>query len=1385
MRRLTRWILRGVAVLLVLIVLLVGAATTPWFKNLLRRELVHYAANAVEGDLQVGALTGSLWSDVSLHDVVIRQHGQPVVEVALVSAHYHPLQLLAGRIVVDAVLLDRPVVHLIQEENGWNLSHLIRTKTTPSDQAPRAFEVGRIDVSDGEAFVQPRQSPERHLIHMGLEGRVSYSASGLSAKIASLSAEDADTKVALRASADVATSEREVTLRHLLMQTGQSALAGDLQYKIDGGRAAFNGTLDVRTLAVREFAPYLPASAPLDLTAAGTVRASGSADAMHAEWRFDTNAGRIAGQGTMPLPGGRARLPITASVELAGVDPRKLTGVASLAGRLTGSATLDGEIDTADVTDSHVAFTVRADRSSLMGYEASAVAARGTFDRRTLQIDGRAAAYGASATVSGTIRNLQPGGTPTGTLAGRLQHLDLTRLPARLHAPAIATDVSGAYTVGLRANGTSATLDAEQSTVAGAVIAADTTASVDVRGTALAGRITGRVDHVPGDLLHVSAARGATDVGGTIDADVRVADLRRPMNAENLSGTALVTLDGSTVAGESLTRARAAATLANGLLEVRELDLRAKSATVTATGVVAVAPGAEGESDLTYTVDTDDLSALPGVSVAGLSGLAHIEGRIQGPYDRLVATGTYRAQELKYGTTLDALTVDGDITATLPGLDVKQLEATVSADGAMITIKGQEIRHLTLRSTYRQEGLDLTARVEQPERTLDVDGSLVLQPEAQEVRIRQFGLAGTGAGAGAPWRLADSEGAVIRYGAQALSIDHLTLARGAERIAASGQLAREAPSDSTLTLQLTGVQVGDLYGLLMGPPRFTGTASGSVRLQGSLAKPAVDASLEVTDGRVANVPYTRASAEVHLREKRVAVDGRIDEPTGASFTVQGEAPLAATAGPLDLHVTGTNVSLGLLQAATDHLQNVQGQAAMDVRVGGPMAEPTFTGTVQVANGAALIAPTGVTYTGITADVQLEGRRATVRDFHLTDDDGHPLTATGGGDLLAAAGGTRAIDVHLQTDEIHVLHNDLGNVEVTAQLEASGTVGAPTVEGRIEVVRGRLEADKWLQMLTEGSTAPASAAPDATTPAPAPAAVANNAMASAPPTEAEQAAAAAAVPAAPASQADQGLFANSTIDVNLVMPDNFVLRGRDLRTSGGSMGLGNLNLTIGGDLRLRKAPARKIEVVGSLQGVRGFYDFQGRRFQIVRGSAVTFRGVDPANPSLNVTGEREISGIVAQVQVTGTVRRPTLKLSSRPPLEEGDVLSLIVFNQPMNELGEGEQVDLMQRASSMALSAVATPLADSIGRALDVDLFEIRTPTAGQAGEVNVGRQVNERLFVGFRQEFGETDASRLTFEYRLTDALRLLTSVAQGADRTKRTRDREAAGMDLLYVLQY
>ena len=251
-----------------------------------------------------------------------------------------------------------------------------------------------------------------------------------------------------------------------------------------------------------------------------------------------------------------------------------------------------------------------------------------------------------------------------------------------------------------------------------------------------------------------------------------------------------------------------------------------------------------------------------------------------------------------------------------------------------------------------------------------------------------------------------------------------------------------------------------------------------------------------------------------------------------------------------------------------------------------------------------------------------------------------------------------------------------------------------------------------------------------------------------------------------------------------MPDNVVIKGTDINPSGASpIGLGDVNVTIGGDVRAMKNAGDKVRLLGTVNTVRGTYDFQGRRFDIQRDGRIQFQGNTEINPRLDIIAQRLISGVEAQVHVRGTALKPELTLTSKPPLDEADILSLIIFNQPANALGEGEQVSLAQRAGALASGFVASSLAKSIGGALELDVFEIQTaPENGQGPSVTIGEQVGERLFFKFRQAFGSQSVSQFIFEYQLANYLRLQTSVAEGGTQQRSLSQRiEQGGIDLIF----
>src|SRR4029077_9254870 len=193
--------------------------------------------------------------------------------------------------------------------------------------------------------------------------------------------------------------------------------------------------------------------------------------------------------------------------------------------------------------------------------------------------------------------------------------------------------------------------------------------------------------------------------------------------------------------------------------------------------------------------------------------------------------------------------------------------------------------------------------------------------------------------------------------------------------------------------------------------------------------------------------------------------------------------------------------------------------------------------------------------------------------------------------------------------------------------------------------------------------------------------------------------------------------------------------------------------------------------------------RGAAFDIRGGGTVRFAGepLTEIDPILDLRTRRVIQGVEARVNVRGTMKAPDIVLSSTPPLEQADILALIVFNQPLNSLGEGQQISLVQRAQQFATGTLASALSSSIENALGLDTFEINTaPDSGSAASVTIGQQLGQNLYVKVEQGIGGSTQTNVILEYELTRWLRLRTNVLQGSSTTQQLFQRaQGSGVDL------
>ncbi|MEP7304912.1 MAG: translocation/assembly module TamB domain-containing protein [Acidobacteriota bacterium] len=344
----------------------------------------------------------------------------------------------------------------------------------------------------------------------------------------------------------------------------------------------------------------------------------------------------------------------------------------------------------------------------------------------------------------------------------------------------------------------------------------------------------------------------------------------------------------------------------------------------------------------------------------------------------------------------------------------------------------------------------------------------------------------------------------------------------------------------------------------------------------------------------------------------------------------------------------------------------------------------------------------------------------------------------------------------------MLSNKMGELQIDSDLTVTGELRAPRIEGELAVSTGRINLDPLLATTGGGgySTKPT----EFETPAP-----------TTPTTAA----------AAPTDDQTPGV-AGIRLDVRITAPNALVVKSDNLQTAASPIGLGALNITLGADLRATKAPNQQVRVAGTVNAVRGSYQFQGRQFTILRDGLVRFNGdpIDQMNPSLDLKTQRIIQGVEANADIRGTLQKPRIELTSVPPLERGDILSLIVFNQPVNQLGEGQQISLNQRAEQLALGSLAGQLSKSLGSLLNVSEFQIQAaPESGAAAQLTIGQQVSQRLFVKLEQGVGDVSTTNAVLEYELKDWLHLQTNLMQAAAAQQALFDAvRDSGFDLIFM---
>src|SRR5262245_15413641 len=607
--------------------------------------------------------------------------------------NYNALQLLSRGLSIDNIRLNKPVVYLRREGDGWSLGRLIKKQEEEADRkgpekpitiddigisggavvfvGPSGAAIGTSG-SDSPALVMPKRFDQ-------LDAKLSfkYEPVHYSIAITHLSFRGSEPTLALNAlSGAVAVKDDTVFLDEIAIRTAETSLAVDGAIQNYLARPLFNLHVSSDKLAIGEIARLVPSLSGISLQPKLEIKVDGPVDHLGVEMNVQSSAGEAWTKlvADVEAPGQS----VVGDVSVKHLDLAPLVNDPKQRSDISGDAKVDLRgASLSDLSSLRGTATVRAKRIKAAGYDVGPLDARTRINGKRIDLNARAGAYGAKATAAGHVVLRDE---PAFDVRGHMSNVDLRKLPRQLNVPPASTDVNGEYRVAGTASNLTADLRFEPSIVADAAIEEGSTASVTLTGTDVGIVASAGIHDLnlqrAGEAFAIASLasdRYKSRINGRVTADVRGIDTAH-FDADALEATVKATVDRSTVGDLAIDKASVDADYHQSVGEIRTLEIASLDLNVTAAGTLAL--NDDGESDLKVHADSSKLETLGGLFDAPVTGIGKLDATVTGNRRALQAKGNLIANGFKYEKN-GALTASTDFTATVPDLDVER--ANVSA----------------------------------------------------------------------------------------------------------------------------------------------------------------------------------------------------------------------------------------------------------------------------------------------------------------------------------------------------------------------------------------------------------------------------------------------------------------------------------------------------------------------------------------------------------------------------------------------------------------------------------------------------------------------------------------------------------------------------------
>jgi translocation and assembly module TamB len=475
---------------------------------------------------------------------------------------------------------------------------------------------------------------------------------------------------------------------------------------------------------------------------------------------------------------------------------------------------------------------------------------------------------------------------------------------------------------------------------------------------------------------------------------------------------------------------------------------------------------------------------------------------------------------------------------------------------------------------------------------------------------------------------------------------------------------------------------------------------------GAVSYPLLEGERELwrySSGRL-NVALTekeiKASSELALNNGD-QINAWLKLPQAQLLNLDSQTQTLAASAQLSVH------DLGFIEALVPEIQDLTGEAKLNVSLSGTLAQPRLKGHAQLTKGALRIPGLGLSIDQITLKSQSDGFEKI--NFSLTAHSGDGDLAVTGQTLLDSEAGWPT-EISIKGNDFEVARIPEARVLVSPELAIKLQDHDINISGKIHVPYAKLQPKDTVTAVHVSDDA---------------------------------------VIVGGEQNLDKKWAVHTRVRVTLGERVNFYGYGFEGRLSG--------------NLLIEDEPGQLTRATGEISIPEGRYRAYGQRLDVEHGRLL-FTGGPLTNPGLDLRAVRRVNNVTAGIRVRGSLNRPVLELFSVPSMGETDALSYLLLGRPLENASSEEGAMMAKATLALGLSG-GDSLVRKLGDRFGFDEMRLESSENSDQASLVVGRYLSPKVYVSYGVGLIEA-FNTFTVRYQISKnwQLKAESGAAQGAD---------------------